>query len=64
MLVPFMIVLLAGVDIVGAIAAKSWARTPGVWVFLAWSATYLLLFWIYAPACGTASSPPSRSVGW
>lgn len=48
LLIPAMIVLLAGVDIVAAIAAKSWATNPGVWVFLGGAAVYVLLFWIYA----------------
>jgi hypothetical protein len=47
-LVPSMIVLLAGIDIAGALAAKTWADAPGVWVFVAGSGIYILLFWVYA----------------
>jgi hypothetical protein len=47
-LVPSMIVLLAGIDIAGALAAKTWADAPGIWVFVAGSGIYILLFWVYA----------------
>ncbi|MCW2527519.1 MAG: hypothetical protein JWM76_2379 [Pseudonocardiales bacterium] len=47
-LVPSMIVLLAGIDIAGALAAKTWADAPGIWVFVAGSGIYILLFWTYA----------------
>jgi multidrug transporter EmrE-like cation transporter len=63
LLVPVMIVLLAGVDIVGAIAAKSWAHTPQVWMFLIGSAIYILLFWIYAQSLRHGELT-TVTVGW
>ena len=46
-IVPVMIVVLAGIDIVGGIVAKSWALGRSPWAFAAGVALFVLLFWVY-----------------
>jgi hypothetical protein len=46
-IVPVMIVVLAGVDIAGGIVAKSWALGRSPWMFATGVALFALLFWIY-----------------
>ena len=42
-----MVVLLAGIDLVSGVVAKSWADTHSGWLMLAGCAMYLVMFWIY-----------------
>jgi hypothetical protein len=46
-IVPVMVVLLAGIDLVSGVVAKSWATTHSGWLMLAGCAMYLVMFWIY-----------------
>jgi hypothetical protein len=46
-IVPVMIVVLAGIDIAGGIVAKSWALGRSPWVFGAGVVLFVLLFWVY-----------------
>ena len=46
-IVPVMIVVLAGLDIVGGVVAKSWALGRSPWAFVAGIALFALLFWVY-----------------
>lgn len=46
-IVPVMIVVLAGIDIVGGIVAKSWALGRSPWAFAAGVVLFVLLFWVY-----------------
>jgi hypothetical protein len=46
-IVPVMVVLLAGIDLVSGVVAKSWADTHSGWLMLAGCAMYLVMFWIY-----------------
>jgi hypothetical protein len=41
-----MVVLLAGIDLVSGVVAKSWATTHSGWLMLAGCAMYLVMFWI------------------
>ena len=43
-----LIIVLAGLDLIGAILAKEWNSGRGAWLFLAGAGTSLLLFLIYA----------------
>ena len=43
-------VVLAALDIVGALAAKEWAASSRVGALLLGSAAFLVLFWVYASA--------------
>jgi hypothetical protein len=45
--VPVMVVLLAGIDLVSGVLAKSWAATNSGWLMLAGGAMYLVMFWGY-----------------
>ena len=42
-----MVVLLAGIDLVSGVLAKSWAATNSGWLMLAGGAMYLVMFWGY-----------------
>ena len=46
-IVPVMILVLAGVDIAGGIVAKSWALGRSPWMLAAGVTLFALLFWIY-----------------
>ena len=46
-IVPVMVVVLAAIDIVGGVAAKSWAIGRSPWSFLTGIALFALLFWLY-----------------
>jgi hypothetical protein len=46
-IVPVMIVVLAGIDIVGGVVAKSWALGRSPWAFAAGAVLFVLLFWVY-----------------
>ncbi len=46
-IVPVMIIVLAGVDIAGGIVAKSWALGRSPWMFAVGIALFALLFWVY-----------------
>ena len=46
-IVPVMILVLAGVDIAGGIVAKSWALGRSPWMFAVGIALFALLFWVY-----------------
>jgi hypothetical protein len=46
-IVPVMVVLLAGIDLVSGVVAKFWADTHSGWLMLAGCAMYLVMFWIY-----------------
>ena len=61
--VPGMILLLSAVDIIGALAAKQWAHSPGIWVFLVGSVLYVLLFWLYAQSLRHGDLT-TVTVGW
>ncbi|MEO7235416.1 MAG: hypothetical protein ABIW80_08585, partial [Lapillicoccus sp.] len=43
-------VVLAALDIVGALAAKEWAASSRVGALLLGAAAFLVLFWVYASA--------------
>ena len=45
-IVPVMVVLLAGIDLVSGVVAKSSADTHSGWLMLAGCAMYLVMFWI------------------
>ena len=44
---PVMIVVLAGIDILGAVVAKAWSDDRAPWLFAVGAALFVLLFWIY-----------------
>lgn len=44
---PAMMILLAGIDIVGAVMAKGWSDGRSPWTFLAGAVLFVLLFWVY-----------------
>jgi hypothetical protein len=46
-IVPIMVVLLAGIDLVSGVVAKSWAASHSGWLMLAGCAMYLVMFWGY-----------------
>ena len=43
-------IALAALDVAGALAAKQWVTTANVAPLLLGSATFLVLFWVYASA--------------
>lgn len=45
---PAMIVLLAVIDMLGAVAAKQWSTDRAPWTFATGAVLSLLLFWVYA----------------
>jgi hypothetical protein len=45
--VPVMVLLLAGIDLVSGVVAKSWAASHSGWLMFAGCAMYLVMFWGY-----------------
>lgn len=43
-----LMLVLAGLDLVGAVLAKEWNNGRGMWLFLGGAASFLLLFVVYA----------------
>lgn len=47
-LVPVLVVVLAGIDLVAGVIGKSWAASHSAWTMAAGCALYGVLFWLYA----------------
>lgn len=47
-IVVLVMVLLAGLDLVGAVMAKEWTRGRGAWLFVAGLMSFVVLFVVYA----------------
>jgi hypothetical protein len=45
--VPVMVVVLAGIDLASGVVAKSWAASDSAWLMAGGFAMYLVMFWLY-----------------
>ena len=62
-IVPLLVVLLGGIDVLGSIVAKSWSDHRSPWTFMLGAALFVTLFWIYGVSLRHGALT-TVTVGW